>query len=239
MASWCNHLQQKICDKTSRASPLIQYSVSLSFFCKQSTEIPAPIQTGLQDPSTDVVSKNVPCDNKKVGKFLKGLNDNKSSGLTKYLPVYLKRLLTHLQFLWGCSSIYHLNRAAYLNYGNRLILQLFIRMVTESQWKIIEAFHFYLLLGNVREELCILLFTIKLSVSCTILITDSSLVVAALLNFSWYIMIGSKFWIRVAKPMWYWWTFQRPLTLSVMIFCLPNYTNMVFTWTCPVGVGII
>ena len=48
-------------------------------------------------------------------------------------------------------------------------------MVIESQGKIIEAFHFYLSLGNARKDLCIMLFTIKLLVSCTILITDSSL----------------------------------------------------------------
>ena len=51
-------------------------------------------------------------------------------------------------------------------------------------------------LGNARKDLCIMLFTIKLLVSCTILITDSSLVAVALLNCSWYIMMGSKFWTR-------------------------------------------
>ena len=38
-----------------------------SFFCKQSTGIPAPIQTDLQHPSTDVVTNHVACDSQLNG----------------------------------------------------------------------------------------------------------------------------------------------------------------------------
>ena len=41
-----------------------------------------------------------------------------------------------------------------------------------------------------------MLFMIKLLDSYMILITGSSLVVPALLNYSYYIMIGSKSWTR-------------------------------------------
>ena len=41
---------------------------------QQSTGIPAPIQTDLQYPSTDVVTNHVACDIKEVRKLLKRLN---------------------------------------------------------------------------------------------------------------------------------------------------------------------
>ena len=37
-----------------------------SVFCKQSTGVPAPIQTDLQDPSFEVVTNHVTCDTKEV-----------------------------------------------------------------------------------------------------------------------------------------------------------------------------
>lgn len=73
-------------------------------------------------------------------------------------------------------------------------------MVIESQEKIVEAFHFQLSLGSDQKKKGTLLFTMKLSVSYMAPIMGSSLVVPALLSYSWWIMIGLKCWIGVAKP---------------------------------------
>ena len=52
-----------------------------SFFCKQSTGVPAPIQTDLQDQSFEVVTNHVTCDTKEVQKLLSCRNANKSCGV--------------------------------------------------------------------------------------------------------------------------------------------------------------
>ena len=54
-----------------------------SVFCKQSTGVPAPIQTDLQDPSFEVVTNHVTCDTREVQKLLSCLNANKSCGVDK------------------------------------------------------------------------------------------------------------------------------------------------------------
>ena len=61
-----------------------------SVFCKQSTGVPAPIQTDLQDPSFEDVTKHVTCDTKEVQKLLSCLNANKSCGVDKIPPHLLK-----------------------------------------------------------------------------------------------------------------------------------------------------
>ena len=38
----------------------------IQFFCKQSTGVPAPIETDLQDPSFEVVTNHVTCVTKEV-----------------------------------------------------------------------------------------------------------------------------------------------------------------------------
>ena len=52
----------------------------IQFFCKQSTGVPGPIQTNLQDPSIEVVTNHLTCDTKEVQKLLSCLNANKSCG---------------------------------------------------------------------------------------------------------------------------------------------------------------
>ena len=61
-----------------------------SVFCKQSTGVPAPIQTDLQDPSFEDVTNHVTCDTKEVQKLLSCLNANKSCGVDKIPARLLK-----------------------------------------------------------------------------------------------------------------------------------------------------
>ena len=64
------------------------------------------------------------CGTKEVQNLLSRLNANKSCGVDKIPARLLKETAD-----------------AYLNYGNWQISHLYIRMVIESQWKIIEASH--------------------------------------------------------------------------------------------------
>ena len=85
-----------------------------SVFCKESIQVPAQIQTDLQDPSINGFTNHVICSTKEIQKLLIHLKVNKSCGFDKIAARVLKEtadtsavslsMLFNLSFKHGCLS---------------------------------------------------------------------------------------------------------------------------------------